>query len=121
MDKPLHEEYEFNDPEDLRELVEETADLLGMVNRLGIHDNKAQMMKLAAFNGIVVMLASDRLRDDDELMELAVKNTGIAFQFASERLRNNRHLALTAMESWPPARDWIGDELKEELRESNDD
>ena len=108
----LNSHYDMSNQEDLWNLAAETTEMIDFINKTGIQDNKAQMMRLAEINGMAVMVASERLRDDEELMIAAIRNTGIAFQFASERIRNMKNVAELAIYSWPVAYDWLGDDLK---------
>ena len=42
--------------------------------------------------------ASEKLRDDEEVVRAAVANKGIIIKYASYRLRNNKEIAKIAME-----------------------
>ena len=68
-------------------------------------------------------LASDRLRDDKEVVIEAVKKDGNAIKYASKRLKNDREVVLTAIKNTysfvpidylPIGIDYMSKELKED-------
>ena len=47
----------------------------------------------------LLYFASKEIRDDREIVKLAVENKGIIIKYASERLRNDKELAIIAVKT----------------------
>ena len=48
-------------------------------------------------NGLTLEFASERLKDNDGIVETAVQNNGLSLQFASAELRNDKNIVLKAI------------------------
>ena len=48
-------------------------------------------------NGLTLEFASERLKDNDGIVERAVQNNGLSLQFASAELRNDKNIVLKAI------------------------
>ena len=61
-------------------------------------------------NGQELYYASEKLRDDDDVVMAAVTNKGLILKYASKRLRADKKIALAAVKSDKRALDYISDE-----------
>lgn len=66
---------------------------------------------------------SERLRDDEEVVSVAVRSTGFAFSYASERIRKDKKIMLRLLKTYnwhvgresetpTPSLEFVGDNLK---------
>lgn len=76
-------------------------------------DDKKTMLMLVKHG--FFELATDRLKDDDEVAFRAIKSNCSAIGHASKRLKNNRIMAETAMQHGFDAMPYVSDELKNDL------
>ncbi|HRW58162.1 MAG TPA: DUF4116 domain-containing protein [Chlamydiales bacterium] len=58
--------------------------------------------------------ASERLKDDDELVSIAIRQDGSALKYASERLRDDEETVLAAVKQDPEALKYASERLKED-------
>ena len=63
-------------------------------------DCKEEVKEMVNINGELLMLASDALRDDDEIVRIALRNDGLALSFVSERLSNDYDVVKIAINNW---------------------
>jgi hypothetical protein len=67
---------------------------------------------LVKSNGFKLEFASERLKDNNIIVEYAVKNNGLALQFASEDLKNDKEIVLEAIKSNREAIQFASENLK---------
>lgn len=60
-------------------------------------NNRDVIARQVAIDGLKLIYASDALRDDHELVMIALSNNGFALRYASDRLRNDRDVVIYAM------------------------
>ena len=67
--------------------------------------------------GIISQLkyASDRLKDDKDVVMTAVKNNGFAIQYASDRLKNDIEVVREASNTYLYTFDYVGNKFKEQF------
>jgi hypothetical protein len=63
-------------------------------------------------NGAKLEFASNRLKDNKDIVEAAVKNNGLSLQFASGELRNDKEIVLEAINQNPKAIEFASIELQ---------
>ena len=51
-------------------------------------------------DGIVLEFASERLKDNEEIVKEAVKQYGLALEYASEELQNNEEIVMEAVKQY---------------------
>ena len=64
-------------------------------------------------NGIALRYASDRLKDNGDIIKLVVEKNGIALQYASDRLKDNDNIVKLAVEKNGIALQYASDRLKD--------
>ena len=78
----------------------ESSELKNASERL--RDNKEIVIMAVKNCGDALNYASERLRNDKEIVMIAVKNCGAALNYASERLRDDEEIVLAAIQSEKP-------------------
>lgn len=63
-------------------------------------------------NGVYLEFASNRLKDNMDIVKAAVKNNGLSLRFASEELRNDKEIVLEAINQNPKAIEFASIELQ---------
>ncbi len=76
-----------------------------------LKDDKDLMMECAKEDGQALYFASQRLRDDKELVLLAVEQKWMIIKYASLRLRNDKDVAKLALSKSLDAKDYLGTEI----------
>ena len=61
---------------------------------------------------LTVTCANDILKNDEQIVKLAVTNNGIAIQYANKRFTDTLEIALIAMKSNPEAYHFLGSKIK---------
>ncbi|MCX6987428.1 MAG: DUF4116 domain-containing protein [Chlamydiae bacterium] len=81
-------------------------------------DDKETALELVGLYGSRLDCVSPALKDDEELVLVALENNPKALEFASDRLKNNREFFLKALERWrsdcPPILAWASTELRKD-------
>lgn len=63
-------------------------------------DCKEEVKEMVNINGELLMLASERLRDDDEIVKTALNNNGLSLSFVSDRLSSHYQIVKIAVNNW---------------------
>ena len=76
-------------------------------------------MEAVKSNGYALAFASDRLKDNKEIVTEAVNNYGRALEYTSERLRNDKDIVVNAINQNPifssVTFNFAGDKIKEQF------
>ena len=81
-----------------------------------LRDNDEVVAVAVEQNGLALQFASERLRNKQSIVSYAVQNNGLALQFASEDRRNNQGPAYDAFRQNPEAKAFFGDQLRSNSR-----
>ena len=79
-----------------------------------LKDDKEVMLIAVENNGFMLKYASDKLKDDKDIVLKAVNQNGLALIYASDRLKNDKEVVLKAIESNTYAIEYASDELKKD-------
>lgn len=84
------------------------------------------MLDAVKINGQELYYASEKLRDDDDVVMAAVTNKGLILKYASKRLRANKDIVKVAVLNDKRALEYISDddvkqEIIEELNKSEEE
>jgi hypothetical protein len=102
--------------------------MLDCVSRLGssleyasdrLKNDKEVVMKAILNNPSFIEYASEELQNDMEIMLIAVKDNAENLCYASPSLQNNKKLVLTAFEDSDRASFYVGSELRKEIGKNN--
>lgn len=75
------------------------------------------------YNGLALQYASKELRDNEDLVLTALQETSLALQYASEKLRGNRKIVLAALrkkERYDPDTDTYESEFGDAMQYASD-
>ena len=79
-----------------------------------LKDDKEVLLKAAKNDGQSLYFASQSLRADKEVVLEAVKNKAIILKYASKELRNDKDVAIAAVTQNKKSLSYISDELKKD-------
>ena len=77
-----------------------------------LRNDKEVMMKAVSLNSNSLRLSSDKLKDDDELVNIAMRTYPCSLKYASNRLRNDEKITLKIISSDPNNIDCVSDNFK---------
>lgn len=84
-------------------------------------NNKGQVFRLMGHNGDNLGYASEKWRNDKEVVLLAVNQDGLALQYASEELRHDKEVCLAALEQEGESLRFMPIEIQAEVAKRNPD
>lgn len=118
--KTLKEDKDF-----ILELIEINPWVLHWTINTPINDDKEVIIKALKYDkptGNILHNANESLKNDKELIMIAVKKNGVNICFASEDLKNDKEVALTALKNNDLVDlviKFLGNQLKEEIGEND--
>lgn len=80
-----------------------------------IRADKEVVLEAVKFNGLFLLVASPDLKDDFDVVLLAVQDHGYNLKYASERIRSNKKIVLEAIRYNQEFINHASDELKQEI------
>lgn len=83
-----------------------------MIEEHKIITNKDEMLEEIKKYPFSIEYGSPELRDNEEVMSLAVQYEGQTLYFGSKKIKNNEKVALSAINQDPIAIDFVSEELK---------
>lgn len=102
----------IDDRHDLLEIVREHARMLEFASER-LRDDAEVVREAVQTDGRALRFASARLREDPEVVTAAIQ-TGYGFESTSDRLRDNRDVALAAVQRPPYPLELVSDRLRDD-------
>lgn len=93
-------------------LLLDQAGIAGLAKLPKACANRIAMLAAVERDPFALLLATDELQDDKEIVLTAVKQNGLLLRVASERLQNNMEVVETAVKQNPGAVGYMGRELR---------